>query len=337
MVTAHAMTGSPSPVAPLAAVVDVHKSFARRRGLLSRPHTINAVNGVSLDIGPGETLGLVGESGCGKSTLGRLFLGLLQPTSGDVLFEGQNLLHLPRTEMKRIRSGMQAVFQDPLGSLNPRMSVEDILLEPLEIHRIDSAAGRAARIRRLLDVVGLPDDTLRRKPYEFSGGQQQRIAVARALVLDPRLLVADEALSALDVSIQAQILNLFLEIQQQLGVSFLFISHNLVVVRHVAQRIAVMYLGTTVELGPSDAVYRRPRHPYTLALLSAVPVPDPVVERRRRRISLSGDPPSPARIPSGCPFRTRCWKAQEICATERPPLRRVEADVERSVACHFPE
>jgi oligopeptide/dipeptide ABC transporter ATP-binding protein len=336
MDASHALDPSPAP-APLAAAVDVHKTFTRRRGLLARPRLIHAVNGVSLDIHPGETVGLVGESGCGKSTLGRLFLGLLEPTAGSIVFDGRDLAQADRAEMKRMRSGMQAIFQDPLGSLNPHMSVEQILLEPLEIHRIESVDRRRARIRRLLDLVGLPEDALRRKSYEFSGGQQQRIAIARSLVLNPRLLVADEALSALDVSIQAQILNLFLDIQNELGVSFLFISHNLVVVRHVAQRMVVMYLGTAVEVGSAEEIYRKPQHPYTLALLSAVPIPDPRVERTRRRITLHGDPPNASNIPSGCPFRTRCWKAQDICAHERPVLRTTPTSPNTSVACHFPE
>jgi oligopeptide/dipeptide ABC transporter ATP-binding protein len=320
---------------PLAAAIGVHKTFSRRHGLFSPPHAIRAVNGVDLEIGHGETVGLVGESGCGKSTLARLFLGLLRPTGGTVRFDGQSIEGLGRVEMRRVRSGMQAVFQDPLGSLNPHMTVTEILREPLEIHGIEG--DRTARIRGVLDLVGLSHDALVRKPYEFSGGQQQRIAIARALVLEPRLIVADEALSALDVSIQAQILNLFLDIQEQLGMSFLFISHNLVVVGPVARRMAVMYLGSVVEIGPADDVYRHPAHPYTTALLSAVPVPDPVVERRRRRITLAGDPPSPAEIPSGCPFRTRCWKAQSVCETETPALDPTPGSPERRVACHFPE
>ena len=321
----------------LAAAVDVHKEFARRRAFPGGREIVHAVNGVSLEIETGMTLGLVGESGCGKSTLGRLFLGLMPPTSGTVFFEDRDLSRLERAGMKDVRRGIQAIFQDPLGSLNPFMSVADILDEPLRIHNVGSRSANGARIRQLLELVGLPESSLRRRPSEFSGGQQQRIAIARSLVLNPRLLVADEALSALDVSIQAQIVNLFLDVQRELGLSYLFISHNLKIVRHIAQHVAVMYLGKVVELGPAEAIYRHPRHPYTLALLSAVPVPDPPVERRRRRIALQGDPPSPTNIPTGCPFRTRCWKVQPRCETEVPALENGGPQPDHRVACHFPE
>ena len=321
--------------APIAQAIAVHKIFDRRRGLLSSSPAVNAVNGVSLQIKPGEVLGLVGESGCGKSTLGRIMLGLLPVTSGRVLFEGRDIAGLAGREMKPVRRHMQVIFQDPLASLNPFMTVERILTEPLRIHHAIPKSQWRVRALELLELVGLPRESLHLKPSQFSGGQQQRICIARALALNPRFVVADEALSALDVSIQAQILNLFLDIQNELGISYLFISHNLVVVRHVSHRIAVMYLGKIVETGPAADVYGKPKHPYTLALLSAVPQPNPRLERTRRRISLTGDPPNPSNIPTGCPFRTRCWKAQELCVTEVPPLRPIDGPHE--VACHFPE
>jgi oligopeptide/dipeptide ABC transporter ATP-binding protein len=314
----------------------VHKVFLRRRGLMGRSTPIYAVNGVNLAVGVGEVVGLVGESGCGKSTMGRLMLRLLVPTSGAVYFEGRNITDLSARQLKPLRRDMQVIFQDPLASLNPFMSVEEILIEPLKIHRTMPRHRWNARVRQLLDLVGLPVEALRRKPTEFSGGQQQRIGIARALALEPRFIVADEALSALDVSIQAQILNLFMEIQKELGISYLFISHNLVVVRHIAHRIAVMYLGKVVETAAAAELYRSPKHPYTLALLSAVPVPSPEVERRRRRIPLAGDPPDPSHVPSGCPFHPRCWMAVDRCTVEVPQLRQVGAEG-HYVACHLAE
>jgi peptide/nickel transport system ATP-binding protein/oligopeptide transport system ATP-binding protein len=320
---------------PLAETVDVYRSFTRRRGFLKPPLVVHAVNGVSLRVAPAEVLGLVGESGCGKSTLGRLMLGLLPSTSGHVNFEGQTIDQLPAPQMKALRRNMQVIFQDPLASLNPYMNVEDILTEPLKIHRVGPRESWGERALQLLDLVGLPIDALRRRPTQFSGGQQQRIAIARALALRPKFIVADEALSALDASIQAQILNLFVDIQAQFGISYLFISHNLTVVRHISHHIAVMYLGKVVETGTAEQVYRRPAHPYTIALLSAVPLPDPDKERRRRRVTLFGDPPDPSCIPSGCPFRTRCWKATERCSVEVPLLR--DDGLGHQVACHYPE
>jgi peptide/nickel transport system ATP-binding protein len=316
--------------------VDVHKVFLRRHGLMGRSTPIYAVNGVNLAVGVGEVVGLVGESGCGKSTMGRLMLRLLDPTSGAVYFEGRNITDLSARQLKPLRRDMQVIFQDPLASLNPFMSVEEILIEPLKIHRTTPRHRWNARVRQLLDLVGLPVEALRRKPTEFSGGQQQRIGIARALALEPRFIVADEALSALDVSIQAQILNLFMEIQKELGISYLFISHNLVVVRHISHRIAVMYLGKVVETAAAAELYRSPKHPYTLALLSAVPVPSPEVERRRRRIPLAGDPPDPSNVPGGCPFHPRCWMAVDRCTVEVPQLRQVGAEG-HYVACHLAE
>ncbi len=326
--------GSAPP--PIAEAIDVHKVFGRRRGLFATPPAVYAVNGVSLRIAPGEVLGLVGESGCGKSTLGRLMLGLLSSTSGEIRFDGHDITRLSPAAMKPLRRNMQVIFQDPLASLNPYMTVEEILTEPLKIHQALPRPEWNARARELLDLVGLPVQSLPRKPNQFSGGQQQRIMIARALALRPKFIVADEALSALDVSIQAQILNLFLDIQRDMGISYLFISHNLVVVRHISHRIVVMYLGKVVETGPAGDVYGSPKHPYTLALLSAVPLPNPRRERGRHRITLLGDPPSPSHIPSGCPFRTRCWKAVERCTTETPELRPMEKEG-HSAACHFPE
>jgi oligopeptide/dipeptide ABC transporter ATP-binding protein len=320
---------------PIAEVIDVFKVF-ESHSLFSSSMKVKAVTGVSLQVRPGEVLGLVGESGCGKSTLGRVMLGLLPATSGEVRFEGQDITRLSGARMKSVRRHMQVIFQDPLASLNPFMSVEQIIAEPLRIHHALPRSRLRRRVLELLDLVGLPSTSLKLKPAQFSGGQQQRICIARALALNPKFVVADEALSALDVSIQAQILNLFLDVQRELGISYLFISHNLVVVRHISHRIAVMYLGKVVETGSAADVYGRPKHPYTLALLSAVPQPNPRVERRRRRITLAGDPPSPTNVPSGCPFRTRCWKAQERCAVETPVLRAMN-EAEHQVACHFPE
>jgi oligopeptide/dipeptide ABC transporter ATP-binding protein len=263
-------------------------------------------------------------------------LGLLPVTSGEIRFDGRDITRLSAGQMKPLRRNMQVIFQDPLASLNPYMTVEELLTEPLKIHHAIPRSRWNARARDLLDLVGLSAESLHRKPSQFSGGQQQRIMIARALALSPKFIVADEALSALDVSIQAQILNLFMDIQKDLGISYLFISHNLVVVRHISHRIAVMYLGKVVETGMAGDVYRSPKHPYTLALLSAVPLPNPHLERQRRRIALAGDPPNPSNIPSGCPFRTRCWKATERCATEVPELRPVDMEG-HYVACHFPE
>ena len=294
---------------------------------------VKAVDGVDLDIADGKTLGLVGESGCGKSTLGRALLRLSPLTAGTVRFDGVDISHLKREKLRRLRQDMQMVFQDPLASLNPRQSVETILTEPLRAHGIQYDK---SRVRDLLDQVGLPASAAQKYPHEFSGGQRQRIGIARAMALEPRFVIADEPVSALDVSIQAQVLNLLEELQEKLGLTYLVIAHDLAVVRHVSDEVAVMYLGGIVEQTESDRLYARPLHPYTRALMSAVPVPDPAVEDTRERILLQGDLPSPANPPSGCRFHTRCPFRQETrCDTERPALREVEPG--HAVACHWAE
>jgi oligopeptide/dipeptide ABC transporter ATP-binding protein len=304
-----------------------------RRAQLRRTALVRAVDRVSLAIQPGETLGLVGESGCGKSTLGRTLLRLLEPTGGSIRFEGQALEDLPPARLRPFRRHMQMIFQDPYASLNPRMTVGATLAEPLEIHRL-AASGRERdeRVAALLEEVGLPPDAARRYPHEFSGGQRQRIGIARALAVKPRFIVADEPISALDVSIQAQIVNLLVELQQRERLTYLFISHDLKIVQHISDRVAVMYLGRVVELAPAEGLYREPLHPYTRALLSAVPVPDPT--RKRLRIVLEGDVPSPLDPPPGCPFHPRCPVRDKVpaCFTELPPLRELRPG--HTVACH---
>jgi oligopeptide/dipeptide ABC transporter ATP-binding protein len=319
---------------PLVEARDVRKEFVLGGGFLARARgRVRAVDGVSLAIAPGETLGLVGESGSGKSTLGRLLLRLIEPTEGDVLFRGRSLLGLPAAGLRTLRREMQIVFQDPYGSLNPRMRVASIVGEGLAIHRIGTRAERRARVAELLDLVGLPPEAADRYPHEFSGGQRQRIGIARALAVGPRFIVADEAVSALDVSIQAQILNLLQDLRQKLGLTMLFIAHDLRIIEHLSDRVAVMYHGRIVELAPRDEIYRNPRHPYTRALLSAVPNPDP--RRRKERMTLGGDVPSPVRRPSGCAFHPRCPHAEDVCRTVTPPL--VTGRTAHAVACHvFP-
>ncbi len=319
---------------PLVEVDHLEKQFPVGRGLLGRPHAVvRAVDGVTFDIRAGETLGLVGESGCGKSTLGRLILRLIEPTAGDVRFDGRSLLHLSPRALRAVRRAMQIVFQDPYGSLNPRMRVSGIVAEGLVVHRVGTSAERRERVRALLDLVGLPADAATRFPHEFSGGQRQRIGIARALAVEPRFIVADEAVSALDVSIQAQILNLLQDLKQRLGLTLLFISHDLRVVEHLSDRVAIMYLGKIVEIGSRDEVFADPRHPYTRALLAAVPVPDP--RRRGQRPPLAGDVPSPLSPPPGCAFHPRCPYAVEACRTVTPPLEAGRSG--RAVACHvFP-
>jgi len=314
---------------PTLAVSDLVKHFPVRGG--GGKVVVQAVSGVSFQIGAGRTLGLVGESGSGKSTVGRCVLQLLEPTAGTVEFEGKNLVGLSNRELRPYRKRIQIVFQDPYASLDPRMTVRAIIAEPLIVHRIKG--DREERVRDLLALVGLNPEHGNRYPHEFSGGQRQRIGIARAIALEPAMIVLDEPVSALDVSIQAGVVNLLEDLQDRLGLAYLFIAHDLSVVRHISDEIAVMYLGKIVEYGEAEKVYEHPQHPYTQALLSAVPVPEPSLERGRSRIMLQGDPPSPVDPPSGCRFRTRCWLAQDICAQEEPELKDRGAGTE--VACHF--
>ncbi|WP_030419057.1 MULTISPECIES: ABC transporter ATP-binding protein [unclassified Streptomyces] len=326
---------------PLLTVEGLTKHFPIYGGfpIKRKVGAVQAVDKVDLTVGAGESVGLVGESGCGKSTTGRLITRLLEPTGGKITYAGHDITHASRRELAPMRSEIQMIFQDPYSSLNPRQTVGTIIRSPMEVNGIDPAGGREKRVRELLELVGLNPEHYNRFPHEFSGGQRQRIGVARALALNPKLIVADEPVSALDVSIQAQVVNLLQKVQQEMGIAFLFIAHDLAVVRHFSQRVAVMYLGKVVEVGDRDSIYNRPRHPYTHALLSAVPEvamddePDD-----RQRIRLAGDVPSPIMPPSGCRFRTRCWKAQDKCATEEPPLVRLSDSREGHLtACHFPE
>jgi len=286
--------------------------------------TVKAVDGISFSIEKGDTFGLIGESGCGKTTLGRTILALEERTEGDAIFEGRSIFALSKRELRGMRRNVQVIFQDPFSSLDPRMTVRQILEEPFEIHGIlPSPRGRRERILELMDVVGLPAAHLERYPHQFSGGQRQRIGIARALALNPKLIVCDEPVSALDVSIQAQILNLLQDLQRDFDLTYLFIAHDFSVVRHLCNKVAVMYLGRIVELGETDALFENPQHPYTEALLSAVPVPDPSIEKRRKRILLTGDVPSPLNPPPGCPFHPRCRYAQDSCRVETPALNEV--------------
>lgn len=319
--------------APLVDVRDLKQYFPINTGFF-RTTQLKAVDGVSFTIEKGETLGLVGESGCGKTTVGRTLLYLNTPTAGEVYFDGSLVQKGP--VLKEFRKRAQIVFQDPYSSLNPRMTVGDIVAEPIDVHHLAAnRAERTERINDLLDQVGLSSEQATRYAHEFSGGQRQRIGIARALASNPEFIVCDEPVSALDVSIQAQVINMFEDLQKQLGLAYLFIAHDLSVVKHISNRIAVMYLGKMVEMSPSNELHRRPLHPYTISLLSAVPIPDPNLARASQRVILHGDVPSPLRVPSGCAFRTRCERATEICAEETPALRELSAG--HFVACHHVE
>ena len=321
---------------PILRVENLVKHFPITSGpLRKQTGAVRAVDGVSLELRAAQTLGVVGESGCGKTTLGRTVIRLLDPTSGRIELMGRDITGLKRQELRSMRRDVQIVFQDPYASLDPRMTVRDLIAEPLRVHRLFRESGGRKRIAELMTLVGLSPQHDTRYPHEFSGGQRQRIGIARALALNPRLLVLDEPVSALDVSIQAQVINLLRKLQEELGLAYLFIAHDLTVVRHISDVVAVMYLGKVMESGSRDQVYGMPSHPYTQALLSAAPLPEPSLRGKRERIVLEGDVPSPVNPPSGCRFRTRCWKAQEICAVEEPAL--IDRGQAHPVACHFAE
>ena len=320
---------------PILKVTDLKVHFPVAGGLFSKKQVVKAVDGLNFEILPGETFGLVGESGCGKSTTGRAIVKIYTPTEGRVEFDGEDITKIKGKELSEFRKNVQMIFQDPYASLNPRMTVGEIIREPMDIHNIYSTKEeRENRVRELLEIVGLKPDHIRRYPHEFSGGQRQRIGIARTLALNPKFIVCDEPISALDVSIQAQVVNLLENIQEKMGISYLFIAHDLSMVKHISDRIGAMYLGNMVEIGEADDVYNSPLHPYTQALLSAVPIPDPKVARQKKRIVLEGELPSPIDPPSGCVFRTRCPNATERCAKEKPKTVKVG---NRSVACFLYE
>jgi oligopeptide transport system ATP-binding protein len=336
-VTEHAQPSASGSGDPVLEVTDVKKHFPLTQGIVFKRTIghVKAVDGVSLQLRQGETLGVVGESGCGKSTLGRLLMGLERPTEGSIKLLGEEMTGRSAGDLRRMRRNIQIVLQDPYSSLDPRMTVGDIVGEPFDVHTdVVPKKGRRKAVQDLLDVVGLNPDHINRYPHQFSGGQRQRIGIARALALRPKVLVCDEPVSALDVSVQAQVVNLFEQLQGEFGLSYVFIAHDLSVVRHISDRVMVMYLGRAVEVGDETQIYEHPTHPYTQALLSAVPVPDPRLRGQRDHIVLEGDVPSPANPPSGCRFRTRCWKAQDICATEDPALVPRDSSAHPS-ACHF--
>jgi peptide/nickel transport system ATP-binding protein/oligopeptide transport system ATP-binding protein len=328
-------TGTPQGDA-LLSVTGLTKHFPIRRGLLQRQvGAVQAVDGLTFDVARGETLSLVGESGCGKTTTGRMLTRLIEPTDGTILFEGRDITHLSTGQMRPLRRDVQMIFQDPYSSLNPRHTVGTIVGAPFRLQKIKTDRGIKRSVQELLELVGLNPEHYNRYPHEFSGGQRQRIGIARSLALKPKLIVADEPVSALDVSIQAQVINLLEDLQDELGLTYVVIAHDLSVVRHMSDRVAVMYLGKMVEIASRDELYSRPMHPYTVALMSAVPIPDTKRRTSRERIRLQGDVPSPINPPPACRFHTRCWKAQEICRTQEPPL--VALAPGHQVACHFPE
>jgi oligopeptide transport system ATP-binding protein len=336
-----AYTPEPAAGSALVEAENIKIHFPITAGLFQRTvGAVRAVDDITFDIRKGETLGLVGESGCGKSTTGRALIRLRELTDGRVKFDGTDLTTLKRDQLRKMRRRMQIIFQDPYSSLNPRMTVGSIISEPIETHNLATGKAKLERVKELLALVGLNPNYTNRYPHEFSGGQRQRIGVARSLAVEPEFIVCDEPISALDVSIQAQVLNLLVELREQFGLTYLFIAHDLSVVRHISDRVGVMYLGKIVELGPPSAIYEAPAHPYTRALLSAVPIPDPRAERARKRVILTGDVPSPANPPSGCRFHTRCWLYEKLgrpenCRTEDPELRVVQPD--HRAACHYAE